>query len=156
MPEEPARSGRDGRAPRGRVPFEDLDRRLDAGYGACVLRRDAAAAIVQDALLFGDGERYRLLAWVVMPNHVHALCEVMPGVSLSTVVHAWKSYTAQQLNRLLGATGRLWQPDYFDRYMRDDNHFEATLRYIEDNPVKAGLVDAAEAWRWSSAWQRRE
>ena len=124
---------------------------LDAGHGACPLQEPDNARIVEEALLHFDGERYRLLAWVVMPNHVHVLVETMPSYSLSTIVHSWKSYTAKAIGKRLGRSGRLWQPDYFDRYIRDEKHFQAVVRYIHSNPVKAGLVDTVEAWEFSSA-----
>jgi putative DNA methylase len=124
---------------------------LDAGHGACPLREPDNAHSVEEALLHFDGERYRLLAWVVMPNHVHVLVETLPSHSLSTIVHSWKSYTARAIGKRLGHRGQLWQPDYFDRYIRDEKHFQAVVRYIHNNPVKAGLVDSAEAWKFSSA-----
>lgn len=63
-----------------------LDALLDAGHGACWLGRGKIAALVEQALLDGDGQRYRLLSWVIMPNHVHILIETMPGISLGEVV----------------------------------------------------------------------
>ena len=120
----------------------------DSGHGACYLRDERIARLVQDALKYFDGERYRLLAWCVMPNHVHVLIEVTEH-SLSDIVHSWKSFTAHRANKLLARTGRFWMPDYFDRFMRDDRHFAATVDYIRQNPVKAGLVDAPEKWPWS-------
>ncbi len=87
-----------------------------------------------------------------MPNHVHVLIEVKEH-SLSDIVRSWKSYTAHQVNKLLGRTGRFWMPDYFDRFIRDERHFAATVEYIRQNPVKAGLVDAPEKWPWSG-WVR--
>jgi REP element-mobilizing transposase RayT len=59
---------------------------LDSGLGSCVLGEAACAQIVQDSLLFGDGDRYHLFAWVVMPNHVHVLIEQIPGWPMSKVV----------------------------------------------------------------------
>ncbi len=97
-----------------------------------------------------DAERYRLLAWCVMPNHVHTLVEMMVGFPLEDVVHSWKSYTAHEINRILGRRGRVWQPEGFDRYIRDEKHFNRVIGYIEDNPVSAGLVRSAEDWPWSS------
>jgi REP element-mobilizing transposase RayT len=128
-----------------------LEDYLDAGYGACHLRDPSLAELVQVALLHFDGARYRLLAWVVMPNHVHALIETSPGYALREVVQAWKSFTAREANRLLGQRGRFWQPDYFDRAIRDERHLSSVVRYIHDNPVKAGLVASAEGWPFSSA-----
>ncbi len=123
----------------------------DTGYGACWLQQDAIADIVEDALLFGDGARYRLLAWCVMPNHLHVLIETNEQHLLSEVVHMWKSFTAKAINHHLARTGSVWMPDYFDRYIRDDNHLAAVIAYIHQNPVSAGLVQDATQWRHSSA-----
>ncbi|WP_296927456.1 transposase [Thiohalocapsa sp.] len=128
-----------------------IERWLDAGHGECWLRRPEIGTLVQDALLHFDGERYRMLAWVLMPNHVHCLIETSDGHALGDVVQSWKSFTAKQANRLLGRFGTFWERDYFDRYIRDDRHLAAVVRYIERNPVKAGLVARAEDWPFGSA-----
>ncbi len=139
----------DQRTMQRRRRIQDL---LDAGAGSCVLGRDDCARIVQDALLFGDGLRYRLLAWVVMPNHVHVMIQPT-GWSLGTIVQAWKRHTAREINRLLGsmtvAGPSLWQRHYWDRYIRDAGHYATATRYIEQNPVTAGLVKDPADWRWS-------
>ena len=85
-----------------------------------------------------------------MPNHVHVLVTLLDGLSLSGVVHSWKSYTAKQANKLLGRNGAFWHADSFDRFMRDEDHFATTLDYIHWNPVKAGLCAQAGGWEWSS------
>ena len=130
---------------------ERIERYANQGHGACWLRDERIAAHVEDALFHFDGERYRLLAWVVMPNHVHVLIETLPGFPLADVVHSWKSYTAKQANQTLQRTGGFWMPDYFDRYIRDEQHLGAVTDYMEQNPVKAGLVGSAGDWRWGSA-----
>ena len=134
---------------------EELHRRiedfLDQGHGACYLRRPDVAAIVENSLLFFEGQRYRLDAWVVMPNHVHVLFLPLASWSLTSIVHSWKSYAAKKANRILGRRGRFWQEDYRDRYIRDDGHFLAARAYIEENPVKAGLCRRAEDWPFGSA-----
>lgn len=126
----------------------------DAGHGACHLRNPTVAAVVEDALLHFDGDRYRLLAWCIMPNHVHAMAEIVESHRLPDVVHSWKSFTAKEANRLLRRDGEFWMADYFDRFIRDERHLRAAVEYIHYNPVKAGLVDRAEDWRFSSAWER--
>jgi type I restriction enzyme R subunit/putative DNA methylase len=73
---------------------------LDSGLGCCLLREAACAEIVEDSLLFGDGARYRLIAWVVMPNHVHVLIEQLPGWPLAKVVQSWKRHTSRQIHRM--------------------------------------------------------
>ena len=103
---------------------------LDAGMGDCWLSRPEVARVVEDNFLHFDGERYRLLCWVIMPNHVHLMVELLPGWPLDKLVHGWKSYTANQANRLLGLTGAFWQEDYFDRLIRSEQHFHQAAAYI--------------------------
>jgi REP element-mobilizing transposase RayT len=124
---------------------------LDRGKGKLWLRNPQIADRVQDALLFFDGERYRLRAWVVMPNHVHALLTPMDGWDLGSILHSWKSFTASQCNKLLGLHGNFWQSDFFDRYVRDEKHYYNAIDYIHDNPVKVRLCKNPEDWPWSSA-----
>jgi len=113
-----------------------------------MLRDPVSARIVENALGFFDGERYRLLSWVIMPNHVHVLIEQIPGYRLGDIVHSWKGFTAKQINHLRGRQGAFWAPDYYDRFVRDAVHFESALAYIRNNPVKAGLVAVPEDWPW--------
>ena len=116
----------------------------DAGYGQCFLRDERIAAIMQDTLKHFDGERYQLMCWCIMPNHVHVLIEVNEGWSLSRIMHGWRSYTAKEANRILGRTGKFWMEEYYDRYIRNDNHLQKTINYILNNPANAGLDD----WPW--------
>src|SRR5690606_13170090 len=88
---------------------------------------------------------------VIMPNHAHVLLRAFENHSLSSIMKTVKSVTAHKINKLLGRSGPVWQPDYFDRYIRDQEHFARTVRYIENNPVKAGLCNAPEEWKFSSA-----
>ena len=127
---------------------------LDAGLGSRVLAEPLAAQVMADALNHFDGQKYRLWAWCVMPTHVHVLAGQIEGWSLPSVVHTWKSFTAKRINRSLDREGKFWAPNYFDRFMRDDDQFNRTLDYIEENPVKAGLCEVASDWRWSSAAER--
>ncbi len=128
----------------------ETDHRLDGGLGLCWLKEPAVAELVQKALMHFDGQRYRLLAWCIMPNHVHVVVEPMAEGSLGGIVHSWKSFTAKEANRLLGRRGPFWHKDYFDRYIRDEGHLARTVEYIEDNPVKAGLASTNAEWPWSS------
>src|ERR1700730_2089888 len=98
--------------------LQRLDHELDTGLGACWLRQPEVASLVEGALLHFDKERYRLLAWCLMPNHVHVVIEILDGHSLSAIVGNWKSFTAKRANAQLGRTGSFWHADYFDRYMR--------------------------------------
>ncbi|MCW1970753.1 MAG: transposase [Anaerolineae bacterium] len=86
---------------------------------------------------------------------MHILIETRLNYPLSQVVHSWKSFTAKQANTLLGRNGIFWAREYYDRFIRNDRHLTETINYIEQNPVKAGLVQNAEDWRFSSAYQDR-
>lgn len=123
----------------------------DAGHGACWLRDERIARLLEDSLLRFDGRRYHLLAWCVMLNHVHVLIETVEPWPLAGVIHSWKSYTAHEANRVLDRQGEFWQREYHDRYIRNSEHHLAAVRYIERNPVKAGLVERPDEWLWSSA-----
>jgi REP element-mobilizing transposase RayT len=87
-----------------------------------------------------------------MPNHVHVAVEPLASHELGAIVGSWKSFTAKAINRALGGEGTLWAPDYYDRYVRDETHYTATVSYIESNPLKAGLCSAAHEWPYSSAF----
>ncbi|MEZ5338152.1 MAG: transposase [bacterium] len=123
---------------------------LDTCYGNCWLRDPRVADIVEGSLLHYDGERYLLLAWVVMPNHVHVLIAQRKGFPLAGIVRGWKSFTARQANLVLGRSGSFWQLDYFDRFIRDQRHLHNVAEYIHENPVKARLCRTAADWKWSS------
>ena len=131
-----------------------IDAHLDQGHGSCYLKDERLANIVQNALLYHDGQRYSLHAWVVMPNHVHTLFTPESGWTLTKIAHTWKSYTANECNKMLNRTGEFWQREPFDRFIRNERHFENAVRYIEENPVKAGLCKKPEDWCWSSAYMR--
>jgi REP element-mobilizing transposase RayT len=158
---------------------QDVERRkrieawIDAGHGSCLLRQPSNALLVQSTLLNFDGERYQIIAWVIMPNHVHVLFEPLAGYCVSDIVASWKKFTARRLtgdtpgnatlpsgendtvaNREIGVPGKkppIWHREYWDRYIRNERHFTAAVEYIHNNPVKAGLVSRAEEWPWSSA-----
>lgn len=127
-----------------------IDKYEDAGYGQCFLKDDKIAAMVQENLFHFDGIRYNILRWCIMPNHVHVLIEVKEGWTLSSIMHGWRSYTAHQANKILGRKGDFWMDEYFDRFIRDERHMETVINYIDNNPIKAGLVDEAYKWPWCS------
>ena len=147
------RAFRDGDTSDGQA-FVAMDRLLDtARSGPMYLRRVEAARVVVDSLRYGAEEmgHYELDAFVVMPNHVHML--VLPKVPVAKLMLSLKRATAQQVNRLINRTGkRFWQEEYFDRWVRYVEEYERIVRYIENNPVAAGLCREAGEWRWSSAF----
>ena len=134
----------------------ELEQYLDRSCGQCWLRRTEIAELVANALCFFADTRYRLSAWVVMPNHVHAVLWPMPNHTLSKIVQSWKRFTAREANKLLSRTGQeFWQPEAFDHWIRNDEECERCCRYVVNNPVKARLCPAPEDWRWSSVSHER-
>ncbi|NQZ55971.1 MAG: transposase [Lentisphaeraceae bacterium] len=140
-----------------------IEEHLDKGYGSCLLKIPEVAEIVVDAWKFFDRQRYEIIAYVVMPTHVHILIKTYQGFLLKSVVHSWKSYTANEINKYLRenevksagkmpalpAKNGVWQEDYWDRFIRDEKHFKSAVAYILDNPLKAGLCESRENWPWS-------
>src|SRR5688500_4123631 len=116
-----------------------LEHWLDAGSGSCVLRRPDCAALVVEALQHFEGTRYEQISWVIMPNHVHVLFVLKHGHALERVLHSWKLFSARRINQIIGANGRVWQRDYFDRLVRGRDHFARCVRYIRNNPQQAKL-----------------
>ncbi len=143
----------------GEITDADFRRRietyLDQNYGSSILKDRRIAILVQETLLKFDGERYRLIAWVIMHNHVHILIQCLNGFAISDIMHSIKSYTAHEANKILGRKGQFWSKEYFDRYIRDGRHFSAAVKYIEQNPVKARLCQNAEDWEFSSAFYKK-
>lgn len=131
-----------------------IEKFLDSGYGECWLGIKEIAEMIVAALLFHNGAKYRLIAWVIMPNHVHVLFEQLEGEHLPDIMHSIKSFTAQKANKMLGRKGQFWMHESFDRYIRNSRHCAAVIKYIENNPVKAGLCDSPEEWRFSSAYRQ--
>jgi REP element-mobilizing transposase RayT len=130
-----------------------LDRELDrARYGPTWLKDIRIAKTVINSLSHGEDhlELYRLSAYVVMSNHVHVL--LWPTALLRRITKSIKGFTAREANRILDRTGKkFWQEESFDHVVRSEDEFYRIKRYIERNPVKAGLVKRPEEWPWSSA-----
>lgn len=118
---------------------ERLEQWLDTGHGNCSLRRPDIAALVEQSLRHFDGERYELGAFVIMPNHVHALVTPWGDWTLEQILHSWKSFTANQANRLLKRQGSFWQAEYFDHLVRNEDTLHRFEEYICQNPAKAHL-----------------
>jgi REP element-mobilizing transposase RayT len=134
--------------------FVAIDRELDrAAIGPRWLENELVAGCVVETLRHGAEQLafYELRAWVVMANHVHIL--ICPQASLSKITKSIKGFSARQANGVLGRTGLpFWQDESYDRWVRGPEELQKIVRYIEANPVAAGLVRNPEDWRWSSAF----
>jgi type I restriction enzyme R subunit len=145
-----------------------MDHWLDQGQAARWLDDERLAQIVVDAFYFFAGEQYDLLGYVVMPSHIHWVFQPLepwvrslkPGKRLLTprqrIVHSIDRFTASACNLVLGRSGGFWQREPYDHWVRGPEELERILLYIENNPVKAGLVVEAARWRFSSAHARRQ
>ena len=137
-----------------RIRYDEL---LDKGLGCCALNHPEMAQVVLNALHFYNGERYNLLAWSIMPNHVHVLIET--AYDLSKIIQSWKSYTgkwafANNMKYALGIADdakQFWIPEYWDRFIRDDAHFDNVLNYILQNPTKANLGESSTASKFTGS-----
>jgi len=132
--------------------------------GNCILRRADFARLVADAMHFFDStsfppeeksvrkspepSRYELDAYVVMPNHVHAILRPLQPqrYSLEDILGSWKQHTARLINSALHTSGEVWQDESFDRIIRDEEHLWRTIQYIGRNPMMAGLASEVPLW----------
>jgi len=129
-----------------------IEKLLDAaGSGPTWLNDERIAEMVCDAIERGDNEfhRYKLHAYVVMPNHVHML--VTPIHEVSAFMRSLKGVTAHHANVIFQRTGPFWESRSFDRYSRDQENFVKMQNYIAKNPLWAKLAAKPEQYRWSSA-----
>jgi len=131
--------------PEGRAEFHRLfsireEAYVDAGHGSCLLRDPRFARCVEAALLHDDGASYNLIAYAIMPNHVHVLVSLKAGASLEKTVQSWKGASAHAINHTAVRHGSLWQSNYWDRLIRNRRHYEHVRDYILNNPSRAHLV----------------
>ena len=152
--------------------FAEYDRLLHENRRVRHLADARVAAVVANSLRHGDGRWFTLLAYCVMPNHVHAVFvpteDPSPGAaphaaaeleapasgSLTRIMHSLKSYTAHEANRLLDRTGPFWQTESYDHWVRDEGELSRIVEYVVRNPVTAGLTARPEDWPWT--WWSRE
>jgi menaquinone-specific isochorismate synthase len=116
------------------------DRYLDTGAGKCYFQSSTIAGLMKEALEFHNYNKYDLIAWCIIPNHVHALIELKPEQSLSKIIHSWKSYTSKEANKLLNRKGQFWAPEYYDHIVRHQKELNKVIEYILNNPIKADLI----------------
>jgi REP element-mobilizing transposase RayT len=116
---------------------ERVERWLDAGHGECLLSQNQYANVVAQAIRYFDRQRYFLDRWVVMPNHVHVLLIPIKPYSLKKILHSWKSFTSNEINKLRGQTGELWQHESFDHIVRSHAQLEKYRDYVIENWQKS-------------------
>lgn len=103
-----------------RLSSRKMEAYLDSGMGECWFKRPELAAVVASSLTYWDGQRYRLEAWCVMPNHVHVLFWLFDRESLADLMGSWKKYSSRRINAMVSRRGMLWQNEYYDHPIRDE------------------------------------
>jgi putative transposase len=134
-----------------------MDRYLDCAHGGPMyLAHESIAHLVVASLKHGVWlGQYDLAAYAILSNHMHVL--LLPRIAPSRLLQSLKGVTARQANLILGRTGEMfWQAESYDHWVRDEGEWKRIVAYIENNPVKAGLVQRADDYPWSSASQRGE
>lgn len=151
-----------------KLEFARTDQWLDQFPEARHLERPEAAEIVMNSLLHFAGERIEVYALIVMPSHFHWVfrpldvwvAEMTPIQQRRSpreqIMHSVKAFSSRRCNVLLGRQGVFWQAESYDHWVRDGDELERIIHYVENNPVKAGLVKSPDEWRYSSARLRKE
>lgn len=140
-----------------------LEEYLDRGMGRCWFRDPQISHLVEASLQHHHNVQYELLAWCVMPNHVHVLLRIWK-MPLGKIIQSWKRYVATRAFQLIRSTtftapgnnDGFWEREYWDTFMRDEKQEHTAIRYIENNPVKARLCGVAAEWGFSSARFRND
>lgn len=120
---------------------ERIQRWLDAGFGSCVLRHPEARRIMRDTLLHFNGTRYQLGSFAIAANHVHVLVAPAVAFELSGIMHSWKSFSANAINRALGRKGTLWQDESYDHLVRSEASLARISGYILAHEKQGALVE---------------
>lgn len=150
--------------------------RWDSALDCCAdgplwLRQPEVASVVTEALHYRDGKMYELVAYCIMPNHVHLVCNPLPvtridspgydGVlgravsppdeiyALQSILQSLKGNTARRANAILARRGAFWQAESYDHVVRNEEELERVVQYVMNNPVKAGLVERWRDWPWT-------
>ncbi len=122
--------------------------------GPLWLKEDEIAEIVADSIRYYDGKWFDVVAYCIMPNHVHLVLtpheiSEIADYSLTKIMHNIKRNSANHANKVLGRTGAFWQHESYDHVIRDEAEMERIIKYVLYNPVKAGLVKEQTEWKWS-------
>ena len=118
------------------------------------LKDDHIAQIVAKSIMYHDGDWFDILAYCIMPNHVHLVLVPYESsdtadYSLSRIMHNIKRNSANHANNILDRTGAFWQYESYDHFARDNAELERIIKYVLYNPVKANLVNEQADWNWS-------
>ncbi len=109
------------------------------------LKEPAIGKVVKNTLHHFDNDRYKLICYCIMSNHVHFVIYKLK-LPLSKIMHSIKSYSANKANKILDRSGAFWQDESFDRSIRHRGELAEIINYCLENPIKAGLVKDWKDW----------
>lgn len=136
--------------------FLTTEKYLDTGGGFVPFKEARSCELCIDALDVMESEGWLVGEATIMPNHIHLLIiRHNSEFSLKQILKRFKGRSSRSINQALSRTGKFWQQDWFDRWMRHDGERAKTVAYIRRNPVKAGLVHDWRKYRWriSTDWE---
>lgn len=130
--------------------FKKYDVLLDKGEsGKKYLSIPEIAEIVRQVILYEDGKNITVICYCIMPNHVHLVFELLENNrGISKIMQSIKRVSSKRSNEYLRRTGKFWQDESFDRWVRDDKELFNIINYVLENPVNAGLVDDWSKWQY--------
>lgn len=148
------------------VRFEDVLHKQESDI--VWLKNKEVANLVADSLKYRNGKVYKLMAFCIMSNHVHAVFKPLlserslkevpnsnplmfesDAPTLGEIMQSLKGYTAHEANKILNRTGQFWEEESYDHEVRNDEELSRIIKYVLNNPVKAGLVKNWRDWQWS-------
>ncbi len=135
--------------------FFKYDKYLEKQGEMHFIKDEKLAKVVANSLHFWDGKKLELICYCIMSNHVHATFQLYEHdenekpVYLDVILKSIKQFSATACNQLLERKGKFWQEESYDRLVRDSNELHNVIEYTLDNPIKAGLCQNRNDWKWS-------
>jgi REP element-mobilizing transposase RayT len=135
----------------GELFFDIIDNYLDNSAKQNLLKSDTLAGIVADSLKFYENKYFQLIAYCIMPNHVHIIVNKnkYPKSSLTAIFGSIKGFSSYKINKELNRVGKFWNSEIYDHLIRSRGELVTQIKYILNNPVKAGLVNDWKEWKYS-------
>ena len=124
----------------------NIEKWIDKGYGSCLLKEQDATDALIATMYHDDGEKYELTAYVIMPNHIHALIMPNENIRVETIMQEWKSVSSHVLKKLYGTRWCGWMDNYHDRMIRNEDHFNNVVSYILNNYRHGGVKLGGSIW----------
>jgi REP element-mobilizing transposase RayT len=135
------------------IKYDNILNKISSGPQ--FLKNELIAEIVASSLHYWEGKSLELICFCIMSNHVHLVLKLFnekekaSPVYLHRILQSIKQFSAKRANKILGREGQFWQRESFDYQVRDRNELFRIISYILDNPVKAGLCQSRDQWKWS-------